>query len=275
MASTADTVLAIIVAMLPFLFFVVFLVGNLFLGRKYTAKRRALVVETVEKALGPYSKEITTVDLKPEVIEFRCVPNRKQIGVQTLNYTMINQTFATNVLLNKLIKGKEKLFIGVKFREAGIDIDPAYKFYFVPYRNKGLIRKNFEVYVQMDDVPTDNPSVDRLYMIKANLPMEIRHFATHAEFLGKAKSLEPYLDLLSIQPAKEATDPHLQMTFTLPTDKIDLVPKFLDFFFLVARLHVENNETVKKLTSSKKVKQFSSKTKSAKKRSKKKSKGGK
>lgn len=267
--STFDTVVTIIVAMLPFLFFVVFLIGNLFLGRKYTTKRKAMVVETVEKALGPYSKEITTVDLKPEIIEFRCVPNRRQIGVQTVNYTMINQTFATNILLNKIVRGKEKVFIGVKFREGDLDIDPAYKFYFVPYRNKGLIRRNFEAYVQMEDVPTDDPAVDRLFMIKANLPMEIRHFVTNTEFLGKAKSVEPYLDLLSIQPAKEKTDPHLQMTFTFPPEKIDLVPKFMDFFFLVARLHAENNETVKKLTSSKKVKQISSKTKSAKKKSKK------
>ncbi len=268
MANPFDTFLTILVAMLPFLFFVAFLVVNLYVGKKYTSKRRELVIEHMDKILPHYSKEYNAVDLKPEVIEFRCVPSRKGIGVQTLNYTMINQTFGTNVLLNKLIKGKEKLFIGVKFREGNMNIDPAYRFYFVPYRNKGLIRRNFDTYVQMDDVPTERPDVDKLYMIKANRPIEIKHFVTNKDFLAKAKSLEPYLDLLSIQPAKEKTDPHLQMTFSFKQDELDMLPKFLDFFFLVAKLHHENNDTIKKLSSSKKVRQVSSKTKSAKRKGK-------
>ncbi len=245
---------------------------NWYYGKKLGTKNSDQIDEMVETALEEHTNKITVVPLKNEVREYRCSPKDKRVGVMTVNYTTISRSMATNVLINKVIKGSEKLFIGVKFRDNDkIDVDPAYKFYVVPYRNKSLINKNFEKYVALDDIPSTSPKADSLFMLKSQSSVEVNHFLGDETFVNTLIKMEPYLEVLMLQPAREDTEPHMQMSFKFKEADRPKVKSFVSFFFLTMSLHLQNNDKVKKMVSSQKYKSMAStkrKTKSAKKKKK-------
>jgi len=199
------------------------------------------------QSIKPYSKEVNKVKIRPDEYEFRCKSTNKNIRVLTVHLRLANRSFIIQWLINLLFKEKERLFIGIKFGNAHALEDPSYRFDMVPYRKKSFIRQRWEVFREIDDIPTVDKAVDNLYMIKADSLAYVEHFVEHEEFVSLSRSLEPYLEHFVLQKSTEDTEPNYANTYEFHgiKDTYDL-DEMLKLFFLGAQLHLSNHENVKK-----------------------------
>jgi hypothetical protein len=259
-------ILGLLLGFSPIIVFMGLLIGYQYFGGKKAKAHLSLVDSTIRQVLKNHVDKIEgPLKLKNDVYEFRCVPKSKKIGILTLNYSMVNRTLFTSVIFNKLLKEKEKLFIGCKFRVDGRDVDPGYKFHAVPYHRKNTIRRRFDEYVVMDDIPTSNPKVEKNFMIKSGSAIEVEHFVTNETFQSLLVETYQNVEVISLTNAKEDTDPHLQATFTHKPNDLKKLSKFIELFFLITSLHLSNQANVLKNLQKRKDRGITSRTKSARK----------
>ena len=263
--ETVASFLETFLIFLPTLVFLVLFVVVWFFGRKKAADHLEKIDSVIRETMAPHASSIDgPINLKPDVYEFRCKPKNPHIGVLTINVSTLNQTMFPNPYLNRLFKSKEKLFIGLKFRTEGRDINPVYRFHLIPYRKKMDIRSNFDTYVALDDIQTASKHVDSHFMVKSGSELELAHIASDKKLMKLIEENEEYIESIHIQKAKEKTDPHYQATFKFRPDEYEKIGDFLEIFFTIARLHIENHDSIKKMISQRKTRSVVKKTKSAK-----------
>lgn len=218
-----------------------------FRGRRINRTLLEDLETSIMKSLEPYTKEVNKVKIRPDEYEFRCKSTNKNIRVLTVHLRLANRSFIIQWLINLLFKEKERLFIGIKFGNVHAMEDPSYRFDMVPYRKKSFIRQRWEVFREIDDIPTVDKSVDNMYMIKADSLAYVEHFVENEEFISLTASLEPFLEHLVLQKSTEDTEPNYANTYEFRgiKDTYDL-DKMLRLFFLGAILHIANHESVKK-----------------------------
>lgn len=256
---------------LPTLLFLALFLFVWFFGRKKAAAHLEEIDEIIREVMAPYATSIDgPINLKPDVYEFRCKPKNPHIGVLTINVTTLNQTMFPNPYLNRLFKSNEKLFIGLKFRTEGRDINPVYRFHLIPYRKKMEIRKNFDTYVALDDIQTASKTVDNHFMVKSGSELELEHIASDEKLMKLIENNEKGIESIHIQKAKEKTDPHFQATFKFRPNELYKIEDYLNIFFRIAQLHIDNHDSIKKMITQRKTRNVVKKTKSAKSRGKKK-----
>ncbi len=220
----------------------------------YGSKKNKKILKDIESIIytGLENQGLTTerVEIRPDEYEYRCKSKNKHIKVLTLNLKLANRTFIVQWFVNLFIKDKETLFIGTKFQnDMGVE-DPVYLFHMVPYRNKGYIKRRFEYFVKYDDIPTISKDVTNKYMIKSQNRAFVTHFVDNSEFIGLMKKVEPYIEHLSLQKAKEPTEPHLSITYKFEGENNSAIVKdFIRLFFLTVNLHIKNHDQIKKLAA--------------------------
>ena len=237
---------------------------SMFYGSKKTKKRLEVITAQLEKSMSEYAQFVEgPLKLQSENYEFRCKPKDPNIGVLTVNYQLISEGFPNN-LINLFSKPKEKFFIGAKFRTGGRDINPVYTFDLIPYREKNLIRKNFEEFITMEDIPTTNSYIDQNFMIKSKNERMVEHFVRNHEFQEFTQDYHENIKFLNLKPSKEKQTPHMQLTSLILRTETAKITKIVKYFFLIAGLHIQNNEKVQKLLTKQKSKSILKRTKSAK-----------
>lgn len=262
-----NEILSLLLGFSPLIAFFLLLIGYQYFGGKKSRSHLELVNATVRESMKNHADRIEgPLKLKQDNYEFRVAPSSKRIGVLTLNYNMVNRTLFTNVIVNKLFKEKERFFIGCKFRMDGRDVDPGYQLHLVPYKRKMLIRRRFDDYVAMDDIPTTNKKLESNFMVKAGSELEVEHFITHEALQNLLVKYEENIENIALQSAKEDIDPHLQATFVLKPDQLSELGRFVEIFFLIAHLHLDNREKVLKSLAKRKDRSITQRNVSARKR---------
>ncbi len=241
--------LDILINLGPLLVFIVLMAIIYFRGIKTNKKLLTEIEGIATAALKSRGYAVERVKIRPDEYEYRCKSKNKRIKILTLNLKLSNRTFIIQWLIGKIFKDKDKLFIGSKFAGEFGNEDPAYSFDIVPYRRGKYISQRFDHFIKFEDIATVQSTADDEFMIKSETHSFVSHFVDNQEFVSLMLKAEPYMEHLNLSRAKEATDPHFSVTYQFQGTTDPPVRDFVSLFFLAIKLHLENNDRVKKMRS--------------------------
>ncbi len=246
--TSHEIILFLLLNLGPLILFIIAMIVIYITGSRKNERLLKEIENEIFLGLDEYTTEIKKIKIRQDEYEYRCTSKVKEMKILTIQLKMANRTFIIQKILNLLFKEKERIFIGTKLWDNNKKEDnPTYKFDIVPYKMKSFIKRRYEEFVKYDDIKTINKKIDNLFMIKSEKNTYVNHFTTNPEFIRLLFLLVDNLEHIGLQKSKDDTDPHISITYEFEEDKLSLNKKFIEMFFLVANLHLQNHNRIKKL----------------------------